>query len=112
MLNRLAGSADEMVNSIKETLERFTELNQEKQESKNTIEKLRQEISNLNLKEPQSKSLLNLVSNIERQQGDAMFPAAIRFQQVLEQARAVDSDLITKAIDRMGSIAFTGSRNK
>ncbi|MCY7574156.1 hypothetical protein [Bacillus pumilus] len=38
--------------------------------------------------------------------------AAIRFQQVLEQARAVDSDLITKAIDRMGSIAFTGSRNK
>ncbi|MEH7735519.1 hypothetical protein [Bacillus pumilus] len=66
VLNRLAGSADEMVNSIKETLQRFDKLNKEKQELKNMIEELRQEIRNLNLKEPESKSLLSVVKNFEK----------------------------------------------
>lgn len=66
VLNRLAGSADEMVNSIKETLQRFDKLNEEKQELNNMIEELRKEISNLNLKEPESKSLLSVVKNFEK----------------------------------------------
>lgn len=66
VLNRLAGSADEMVNSIKETLQRFDKLNKEKQELNNMIEELRKEISNLNLKEPESKSLLSVVKNFEK----------------------------------------------
>ena len=87
VLNRLAGSADEMVNSIKETLERFKELNKEKQESQDTIEELRKEIRNLNLKKPQSESLLELVNNIERKQSYFSIPDFSHLAEAMERAQ-------------------------
>ncbi|WP_456270355.1 hypothetical protein M1E15_20490 [Bacillus sp. JZ76] len=71
VLNRLAGSADEMVDSIKETLERFQKLNKEKQDE---IEELRNEIRQLNIEKQQSESLLEKVTKLEKNQSYFTIP--------------------------------------
>ncbi len=110
MLNRLAGSADEMVNSIKETLERFKELNKEKQESQDTIEELRKEIRNLNLKKPQSESLLELVNNIERKQSYFSIPDFSHLAEAMERAQKIGGiDALKRAAESI-SIAQIASK--
>ncbi|MED0901026.1 hypothetical protein, partial [Bacillus licheniformis] len=110
VLNRLAGSADEMVNSIKETLERFKELNKEKQESQDTIEELRKEIRNLNLKKPQSESLLELVNNIERKQSYFSIPDFSHLAEAMERAQKIGGiDALKRAAESI-SIAQIASK--
>ncbi|MPQ25092.1 hypothetical protein [Bacillus paralicheniformis] len=109
VLNRLAGSADEMVNSIKETLDRFKEMNKEKQESQDTIEELRKEIRTLDLKKPQSESLLELVNNIERKQSYFSIPDFSHLAEAMERAQKINGiDALKKAAESI-SIAQISS---
>ncbi|WP_100001149.1 hypothetical protein [Bacillus velezensis] len=68
VLNRLAGSADEMVESIRETLVMSNKMYKEKQDLEEEIKELRKTIEQLELEEQQSKALLNKVDRIEEKQ--------------------------------------------
>lgn len=68
VLNRLAGSADEMVNSIKETITQFNKMNEVQEEQVKKIEELRNMIKQMGLEKHQSDSLLNKVDKIEEEQ--------------------------------------------
>ncbi|MCY8085980.1 hypothetical protein MOC02_22470 [Bacillus inaquosorum] len=70
VLNRLAGSADEMVNSIVETLNQFKELNNENNASKEEISRLRKKIEQMDVGQPQKDSLMQSVNKLEHFSGD------------------------------------------
>ncbi|WP_144474185.1 RelA/SpoT domain-containing protein [Bacillus pumilus] len=106
VLNRLAGSADEMVNSIKETLERFKELDHEKLKLNDKIEELREEIRSLNLKEKNSESLLTLVDNIENLHPYIRSSTAInQLSKSLKIAKELGDDNFMKKVT--GAVGYT-----
>ncbi|MCY8354602.1 hypothetical protein MOD14_10525 [Bacillus haynesii] len=66
VLNRLAGSADEMVNSIVETVDQFNKLNKENEESKNEISQLRKKIGKMKgVKDDDKQSIIDSLNKIE-----------------------------------------------
>ncbi|MEH7505133.1 hypothetical protein V7152_24575 [Neobacillus drentensis] len=72
VLNRLAGNADEMVNTIRETKRNLTELNREKEEQANLISELKKEIEELykdkNIKEEKMFSFQEKIKKLEESQ--------------------------------------------
>lgn len=72
VLNRLAGNADEMVNSIRETKRNLTELNRDKEEQQHLISELKKEIEELykdkNIKEEQMISFQGKIKRLEESQ--------------------------------------------
>lgn len=64
VLNRLAGSADEMVDSIKETLDKFNQLKTKEKEAEQKINQLRETIEQTNLEKPQKDSILGGLEKI------------------------------------------------
>ncbi|MBT2626101.1 hypothetical protein J7I81_12105 [Bacillus sp. ISL-32] len=64
VLNRLAGSADEMVDSIKETLDKFNQLKTKEKEAEQQINELRETIEQTNLEKPQKDTILGGLAKI------------------------------------------------
>ncbi|MED3669602.1 MULTISPECIES: hypothetical protein [Bacillus] len=65
VLNRLAGSADEMVNSIIETVEQLNKLSEENEKSKNEIFQLRKKIQEMDVEQKEKDSLIESLDKIE-----------------------------------------------
>lgn len=78
VLNRLAGSADEMVNSIKNTFGTIKQLEKEKTNQEEIINELRKEIdkisSSSNMKDEDKKSLEEKVERLERVSTTSIVP--------------------------------------
>ncbi|AMV12684.1 hypothetical protein GT3570_17480 (plasmid) [Geobacillus thermoleovorans] len=72
VLNRLAGSADEMVNTIRETHKSFRAITEENKKKDNLIEGLRKEIEILsekyNIQKQEMKSIENKLKDLEKAQ--------------------------------------------
>lgn len=72
VLNRLAGNADEMVNTIRESKIKLADMNEEKEEQQSIINDLRKEIEALykdkEIKEDQMVSLQDKISKLEESQ--------------------------------------------
>ncbi|MCY8134599.1 hypothetical protein MOC76_12525 [Bacillus spizizenii] len=65
VLNRLAGSADEMVNSINETLLKYKKMFEEQQEKDKELIELRKTVEQMDLESKQSEALLGKIDSIE-----------------------------------------------
>ncbi|MEC0570725.1 hypothetical protein P8848_13280 [Bacillus spizizenii] len=68
VLNRLAGSADEMVNSIVETKQQIDKLDNENTESKKEIAQLREKIEQMKVDQQEKESLIASLNKIEDKQ--------------------------------------------
>lgn len=88
VLNRLAGSADEMVDSIIETLARFDEMKKDKKNMENELNELRSDLEKAGLENDKLQSILDKVDKIDKSQ-DNLF--SIRLSNIDESLRSIGS---------------------